>query len=381
MTAYDTAKLVEMFRHRTMKKDLYRQLVLPLFFKLEPELAHHVAMDGLRFAGHLPFGRQALAAVFDRPDPRLESKVCGLHFPNPIGMAAGYDKNAQAIRELGALGFGHIEVGTVTPKPQVGNTFPRIFRLIDDDGVINRMGFPNQGADKLEPRLKKVFRHPGRARVGVNIGKQRETPLEEAAEDYCILIRRFHNLADFLAINVSSPNTPNLRKLQARHALQPLLREMALERQRVCPDKPWFLKIAPDLTEEELEDILDVAQAAGISGIIATNTTLSRQGLVTPGRVCKEAGGMSGPALQRQSTEIIRTIYRLTAGKLPIIGVGGVNSVESALEKIQAGASLVQVYTGLIYEGPGLVRTINQGLVRYMDQAGVNSISELVGTA
>jgi len=359
---------------------LYHRFVLPLFFKSEPETAHQIVMRGLKLAGRIPFGLRCLASLFDYHDPRLETTVLGLRFRNPIGLAAGYDKNAVAVRELAALGFGHLEVGTVTPLPQPGNPRPRIFRLPEDGAVINRMGFPNDGADKLLARLKPARSRGVNTRVGVNIGKQRDTPLELAVEDYGRLLRQFHPYADFIAINVSSPNTPGLRELQAKSALEELLGALAQLRNEVCPDTPLLVKIAPDLTFAEIDDALDVILSCGLGGIIATNTTLSREGLASQRPAVAEEGGLSGAPLRQRATEIIRYIYRVTAGSLPIIGVGGVDSVEAALEKIAAGASLVQVYTGMIYQGPGLVRAINRGLAQRMGELGVDSVAELVGS-
>ena len=357
---------------------LYNAMLRPLFFRLDPETAHHVALQGLRLAARLPLGLRALAALYEHSDPRLEVELFGLRFPNPIGLAAGYDKDAQATRELAALGFGHIEVGTVTPLPQPGNPRPRITRYPGEGAIINRMGFPNEGVERIVARLERMHAQGARVPVGVNIGKGVDTPLDAAVTDYGDLLRRVHPQADFITVNISSPNTPGLRDLQAKSDLQELLGALSSMWRSVCPAVPLLVKIAPDLTYSEIDDLLDVMMSFGMSGVIATNSSTGRWGL--PYRAARqEKGGMSGPPLRARSTEIIRHIYRETAGSLPIIGVGGVDSVEGALEKIQAGASLVQVYTGLIYRGPSLLRSINQGLVRKLRELGVANLAELVG--
>jgi dihydroorotate dehydrogenase len=359
---------------------LYDRALLPLIFNLSPEQAHRAAFRALQMAGRLPHGREMLARHYAHCDERLVTEVLGLRFHNPVGLAAGYDKDALVVPELAALGFGHLEVGTVTPLPQAGNPQPRIFRLTADDAIINRMGFPNDGAEAIHARLQDAVTRPLSVRIGVNIGKGRNTPLEAAVDDYRQLLARFHPLADFIAVNVSSPNTPGLRKLQARTTLQALLGDLAAERDHLHPGLPMLVKIAPDLSDGEIDDVLDAVLASGFDGIIATNTTVSRDHL-RPSQHATQEGGLSGPPLRRRATEVIRTVYRRTSGQLPIIGVGGIDGTQTALEKIQAGASLVQIYTGLIYQGPGLVRRINRGLSRWMDRLGVKSATELVGTA
>jgi dihydroorotate dehydrogenase len=358
---------------------LYERVVRPLFFRLEPETAHRLAMVGLRLAGRIPRGTRVLDVFFDYSDSRLEIDVLGLHFPNPVGLAAGYDKNSVAVRELAALGFGHLEVGTVTPLPQPGNPTPRVFRLPEDQAVINRMGFPNEGVESILPRLKRARRHQLQVPLGVNIGKGRDTPLDTAGEDYCRLFECVHPYADFVVVNVSSPNTLGLRELQARSTLRALLGELTELRRSLCPDIPLLVKIAPDLTWSEIDGVLEVVSSCGIGGIVATNTTVGRGGLVCRRSARLEKGGLSGVPLRQRSTEIIRYVHQQTAGALPIIGVGGVDSAQSALEKIQAGASLVQVYTGLVFRGPGLVRAINRGIAQKMAELGVTSLGELVG--
>jgi dihydroorotate dehydrogenase len=370
---------------------MYR-LIRPILFKLDPERAHNLTLHLLT----LPIG-PILSALFDFSDPRLAVTTFGLNFRNPVGLAAGYDKNGIALRGLAALGFGHIEAGTVTRNPQPGNVRPRIFRLTSDEALVNRMGFPNDGVDSL---IRKGVQMNAPTRIGINIGKSKSTPLERAADDYCALLTHAAPQADYVAINVSSPNTPGLRQLQTKTFVADLLKQIAdtrstlsgTARPSTSPQRgfaqdarrvvegsrhiPILIKIAPDLSWPELDDILDAVTAHGLDGIIATNTTLSRDGLRAPQPLRDETGGLSGQPLRARSTEIVRHIYRHTEGKLPIIGVGGINNAEAALEKIRAGATLVQVYTGLIYEGPGLVRAINQGLVA----TGAERIADLIGT-
>ncbi len=360
---------------------LYSQLALPLIFRLEPERAHSIAMGGLMLAGKVPLGLRWLSACLNYHDARLETEVLGMSCRNPVGLAAGYDKDATAVLELAAMGFGHIEVGTVSPLPQAGNPFPRIFRLPEDQAVINRMGFPNGGAEAMLARLRRARERGVRTPVGVSIGKGRDTPLESAVGDYSRLLWELHPYADYFAINVSSPNTPGLCGLQAKVALLQLLGELAQVREAACPGTPLLVKIAPDLSFREVDDVLDVIISCGIDGVIATNTTVGRDGLNGRRSLWSMSGGLSGAPLRGTATEIIRHIYRQTQGCLPIVGVGGVNSANTALEKIRAGASLVQVYTGLIYQGPGLVKLINRGLARKLDEFGVSNLAQLVGTS
>jgi dihydroorotate dehydrogenase len=346
-------------------------LIRPVLFKLDPEQAHHIILRLL----HLPIA-PLLSILFNYSNPRLAVSAFGLTFANPVGLAAGYDKNGSALRGLAALGFGHLEVGTVTRQRQPGNPRPRLFRLPEDQALINRMGFPNDGAQKLMDRRA----WSGLAsRVGINIGKSKDTLLEQAAEDYCALLRQVAPRADYIAINVSSPNTPGLRQLQTKTFLADLLSQIAAARKQISnlksqnPKPPVLIKIAPDLSNPELDDILDATLAHGFDGVIATNTTLSRVGLRSAARA--EVGGLSGQPARHRSTEMIRYIYKHTGGQLPIIGVGGINSAAAALEKIRAGATLIQIYTGLVYEGPGLVKAINRGLAA----SGARDLKELVG--
>ena len=325
-----------------------------LLFRLDPETAHRLTLRLVRLAGMLPPVRGMMRAWFRGPAAPVQA--FGLTFANPLGLAAGYDKDGLGWRGLAALGFGHIEVGTVTPHPQPGNPRPRLFRLIDERAVINRMGFPGMGAEFVARQLH--GRRPPGLVLGVNLGKNKDTPLEDAARDYLSLVQTFAPLADYLAINVSSPNTEGLRRLQARDALQELLSALAeqrrLEVQRLGRPVPLLVKLAPDLTDPELDDALDVLLSTGMDGAIATNTTLGREGLHTP--LAAESGGLSGAPLRGLSTEMVRKIAARTQGRLPVIGVGGAASAQDVREKLEAGACLVQLYTALIYEGPGLVK-------------------------
>lgn len=342
-------------------------LLRSLLFCLDPEQVHGLTLGLLRFAGNFPITYHLLRAMFQVDDPRLEVEVFGVRFKNPVGLAAGYDKNGVAVRGLSCLGFGHIEIGTITRYAQPGNPRPRIHRVPEAHALINSMGFPNAGVDALRvPR--------DMTRIGINIGKSQQTPLEQAAQDYCALLERVHTQADYIALNVSSPNTPGLRALQARRAIEDLLRAVTAVRDRLEPRAPLLVKISPDLTESELDDILAAVTACGVDGVIATNTTLSRAGLREYDDV---SGGLSGAPLRARSTEIIRYLARQTAGKLPIIGVGGVAAANDALEKIRAGASLVQIYTGLVYAGPALIRAINCGLVQACQREGVSNVAHL----
>jgi dihydroorotate dehydrogenase len=336
--------------------------IRPLLFRLDPEGVHKLTLRILALAGVLPPVRAWLRRVFSLERPDLKVRVFGLDFPNPVGMAAGYDKDGLAIHGLACLGFGHLELGTVTPRPQVGNPRPRIFRLPEDRALINRMGFPNAGSETL---LRKM-RH-GRLPdviLGVNIGKGVDTPLDKASEDYLFLLRIFYPVADYIAVNVSSPNTIGLRRLQAREYLEDLLADLSSARSELeVPEGrrvPILIKLAPDLNEGELEEAIGVVQGAGMDGVIVTNTSVDRSGLVSSHR--EEIGGLSGAPLGERSTEIVRVIYQLTGGEIPIIGVGGIFSAEDAREKLEAGATLIQVYTGLVYRGPGLIREILKGL-------------------
>jgi dihydroorotate dehydrogenase len=337
-----------------------------LLFLLDPEHAHQLTLRLVHLAGILPPVQYLLRRMFSYSSTDLKVSVFGLDFPNPLGLAAGYDKDGLGMHGLSCLGFGHIEVGTVTPLPQTGNPSPRIFRLPGDQALINRMGFPNDGADALVDRLRR--RRPKDVILGINIGKGSSTPLEDAAKDYLILMKTFYSYADYLVVNVSSPNTIGLRRLQAREHLEGLLKVLVEERESQPYAQnhrvPILIKLAPDLSDVELEDAIYVILESGLDGVIATNTTIAREGLQSP--LQAEIGGLSGLPLRTRAKEVVLKICQLTEGKLPIIGVGGIFGPRDAKELIRAGASLIQIYTGLVYRGPGLVREILTHLAKDM---------------
>jgi dihydroorotate dehydrogenase len=362
---------------------LYRSILRPVLFRLPPETAHELALRTVKLAFGVKWVRRRAARRFGSTAGG-ELRRFGLTFRNPVGLAAGFDKNGTAAEGLAALGFGFIETGTVTHQAQPGNARPRLFRLPLDRALINRQGFNNHGAARLAARLAA---HRPDCVLGINIGKSRSVPVEEAVEDYLASFELVHAHADYIVVNVSSPNTPNLRELQQADALFALLdalqrrnRELAQRRERQEP-VPLLVKIAPDLGAQDLEAIVEVAERAGLDGIIATNTTISRAGLRTPAERVAACGpgGLSGAPLRERSTEMIASLYRLTHGKLAIIGVGGIFSAADAWEKICAGASLVQLYTGFIYEGVGVVREINDGLQELITHSGFRSLDEAVG--
>jgi dihydroorotate dehydrogenase len=335
---------------------MYPRLVKPLLFHLEPERAHSLTLSAVHWTGRLSPAAGLVKAFFRAPDAPLQA--FGLKFINPVGLAAGYDKDGLGWRGLACLGFGHIEVGTVTLRPQAGNPKPRVFRLVEERGLINRMGFPGQGAQAVAARL--AGPRPAGLVLGVNLGKNKDTPLEEASQDYLELMDIFLPLADYLAINVSSPNTVGLRRLQGRDALEKLLSALVDRRATWLASAgkhvPLLVKLSPDLDDAELDDALEVMLRLGIEGVIATNTTLSRQGIISS--QASQAGGLSGAPLRERSTYVVREICRRTGGRLSVIGCGGIENAHHAREKLDAGALLVQVYTGLIYTGPGLVKEI-----------------------
>ncbi|AFZ68898.1 quinone-dependent dihydroorotate dehydrogenase [Deinococcus peraridilitoris] len=358
----------------------YRRLLKPLLFRLDAENAHHLTLRGLSSAQRLSAGRALLAALYAVPaSKRLESHLWDLRFPSPVGLAAGLDKNAQAVDALSRIGLGFLEVGTVTPRPQAGNERPRLFRLPEDKALINRMGFNNEGAQAMARRLAAFVCHP--VPVGVNIGKNKDTPNEQAAEDYRECLRELYAYGDFFVVNVSSPNTPGLRSLQGGGELLGLLRavlqEADVQRVRQLQHKPVLVKIAPDLDDDALQTTVNAVRAAGVQGIIVSNTTLSREGLSSPHR--QQAGGLSGQPLRERSTALVRRVYALTQGALPIVASGGVFSAQDAYEKIRAGASLVEIYTALIYEGPEVLRSINEGLEALLQRNGFDNVAQAVG--
>ena len=343
---------------------MYKQIIRPLLFRFDPEKVHHWSFSGIRILFSLGLG-PIIRKMYTIRDPRLEREVFGLKFPNPVGLAAGFDKDARLFRELAGFGFGFIEIGTLTPKPQPGNPKKRLFRLKADQAIINRMGFNNGGVKQAVERLKV----PHKVLIGGNIGKNKITPNDEAQSDYLFCLRELYPYVDYFVVNVSSPNTPGLRELQEKEPLTHLLKVLKdsggqLAKEAGEREKPLLLKIAPDLNESQLTDIVEIIRETGIDGVIATNTTIEREGLRTDKELREQAGGLSGKPLRDRSTEVIRFLAKQSGGAFPIIGVGGIHSPEDALEKIEAGASLVQLWTGFIYEGPGLVRRINQAVLK-----------------
>ncbi|SEM70688.1 quinone-dependent dihydroorotate dehydrogenase [Paenibacillus sp. OV219] len=360
---------------------LYTKLAKPYFFRMDAEKAHHMVIDGLHTASGVP-GIPALMRTMYGVEKAKELAIdlFGLHFAHPIGLAAGLDKNAKAVDMFANIGFGFAEVGTVTPKGQAGNDLPRLFRLPSDEALINRMGFNNDGADAMAERLAKDTKR--RIPIAVNIGKNKTTPNELAHEDYRTCLQKLYTYGDFFVVNISSPNTPDLRALQhgdeLRLLLQTVMDEMNVQAKRAgAARKPVLVKIAPDMSNEQLAYTVDTIVASGVNGIIATNTTISRDGLQHPN--AKETGGLSGKPVKERSTEVIREVYRQTSGKLPIIGSGGIFTAADAYDKIRAGASLVEIYTALIYKGPELLREIAGGLKDALRKDGFKSISEAIG--
>ncbi len=339
------------------------KLVKPIFFSMNPEQAHHVVTGGLKTFTKIWGAKSLLRSIYSVNDPRLAREVFGLTFKNPVGLAAGFDKNAEYIDDMAKFGFGFIEIGTVTPRPQPGNDKPRMFRLVSDEALINRMGFNNQGADVAAGRLRYLKNKEG-VIIGGNIGKNKITPNEEAVNDYIYCFHALYDYVDYFVVNVSSPNTPGLRDLQEKEPLMHILHTLQeLNRAKPQP-KPILLKIAPDLTDNQLDDIIEIVTATQIAGVIATNTTISREGLRSDARLVNEAGGVSGKPLAARSTEVIRYLSDKSNMAFPIIGVGGIHTAEDAIEKLNAGASLIQLYTGFIYEGPGLIGDICKAILK-----------------
>lgn len=328
---------------------------------MTPERAHYTAMGMLRFAVRIPGMEFLLKRYFNSSAENGAVEVCGLKFHNRVGLAAGFDKDARWLRELNVLGFGHVEIGTLTPKPQAGNPKPRLFRLPSDSGVINRMGFNNGGVHDAVERLKK---RPKGLIVGGNIGKNKVTPNENAVDDYLICFEALHPYVDYFTVNVSSPNTPGLRELQDKKPLSKILSAVVEANKSKDVQRPIFLKIAPDMENGQLDDIVEIVQTVGVDGVIATNTTISREGLITQPSVVESigAGGLSGNPVRKRSTEVVRYLCDKSNGAFPVIGVGGIDGVEAAREKLDAGASLVQIYSCMIYKGPGLASQITTGL-------------------
>jgi dihydroorotate dehydrogenase len=340
---------------------MYKSLIRPLLFLIDPEKIHHIVFNVLLLNGKIPGFKWLLSSLFMKEDPRYEKEIFGIRFKNRVGLAAGFDKDARLIDEMSCMGFGFIEIGTLTPKPQPGNEKLRLFRLPKDQALINRMGFNNEGVLMAVERLKK---RKSSVIVGGNIGKNKSTPNETALEDYAYCFEALYPYVDYFVVNVSSPNTPGLRELQEKEPLRKLLsyvKELSLSKPK---QKPVLLKIAPDLTKEQLNDVIEILKATRTDGVIATNTTISREGLTTEKAVLNEIGngGLSGKPLAARSTEVIRYLRSNLGPHYPIIGVGGILTPNDAVEKIRAGADLIQLYTGFIYEGPGVVKRINKAI-------------------
>ena len=339
---------------------MYYKLVRPILFLFDPEKVHYFSFFMIKVLSAIPGVSLVIRSLYQLKHPSLEREVFGLKFPNPVGLAAGFDKNAVLYKQLSNFGFGFIEIGTLTPKAQPGNPKKRLFRLLEDQAIINRMGFNNEGVDDAVKRLKKN----SNILIGGNIGKNKITPNEEAVNDYIYCFNALFDVVDYFVVNVSSPNTPNLRALQDKEPLTHLLATLKELNDKKEHSKPILLKIAPDLTNEQLIDIVDIVTTVKIDGVIATNTTLERSNLASSPEVTAEAGGLSGKPLSKRSTEVIRFLVKESNNAFPIIGVGGIHSPEDALEKLDAGAALIQLYTGFVYEGPAAVRNINRAILK-----------------
>ena len=342
---------------------MYKSLLRPLLFRVGPETIHTISYSAIKTAYRLPLAQKIGEQVFCLKHPKLERQVFGLNFPNPVGLAAGFDKNAVLVDEFAQFGFGFIEIGTVTPRPQPGNDKPRLFRLPADQALINRMGFNNQGVEVAAARLKN---RKSNIIIGGNIGKNKITPNEDALRDYQYCFDKLYEVVDYFVVNVSSPNTPDLRALQDKEPLRHLLQALQAQNAAKPKRKPLLLKIAPDLNFTQLDDIIQIAEETGLDGIVATNTTISREALHTKTQTLQQigAGGLSGKPLRAHATDIIRYLRQHLPAHIRIIGVGGIMTPEDALEKLEAGADLVQLYTGFIYEGPSLVKRINKLILK-----------------
>jgi dihydroorotate dehydrogenase len=342
---------------------MYKSFLKPYLFKLDPEKAHYLTFDLLKTGLRNGLGRAIFKTAYKYEHPGLERQLFGLTFKNPVGLAAGLDKDAKVFNELGNLGFGFIEIGTLTPKPQPGNDKPRLFRLPKDGAIINRMGFNNEGVDAAVERLRN---RKTKVIIGGNIGKNKVTPNEDAIKDYEYCFNALFDVVDYFVVNVSSPNTPNLRELQDKEPLTALLNHLQKINASKTKRKPLLLKIAPDLSNSQLDDIIAIVADTKIDGIVATNTTIAREPLSYPKAEVDAIGmgGLSGKPLSKRSTEVIAYLKTKSNNAFPVIGVGGIHSAEDALEKIRAGADLIQLYTGFIYEGPGLIKAINKSLIK-----------------
>ena len=336
---------------------MYKLLIRPLLFWFDPEKVHYFTFSIIQFVSNIPGFSSIFRAIYAVEDKRLETEVFGLKFKNPVGLAAGFDKDAVLYKELSNFGFGFIEIGTLTPKAQDGNPKKRLFRLKQDGAIINRMGFNNKGIPAAIEKLKQNKD----VLIGGNIGKNKLTPNENAVDDYVFCFEALFDYVDYFVVNVSSPNTPNLRELQEKEPLTKLLQTLQDLNLARPIQKPIVLKIAPDLTDDQLLDIIDIVNTTKIAGVIATNTTISREGLQSENKA--EVGGLSGKPLTLRSTEVIRFLSQKSNKSFPIIGVGGIHSAQDAIDKLEAGASLIQLYTGFIYEGPALVKAINKKIL------------------
>ncbi|HYF67150.1 MAG TPA: quinone-dependent dihydroorotate dehydrogenase [Ohtaekwangia sp.] len=342
---------------------MYKRFIRPFLFLIDPERVHHFVFSILHIKSKVPGFRRLIQGMFQLKHASLQRNIFGLTFPNPVGLAAGFDKDARLIDGLACFGFGFIEIGTLTPKPQPGNEKPRLFRLPHDLALINRMGFNNEGVLAAVSRLKK---RTSPVIIGGNIGKNKVTPNESALDDYAFCFEALYQYVDYFVINVSSPNTPGLRALQEKEPLRKLLDYVVQLSKQKEKYKPVLLKIAPDLTTDQLNDVIEILKATHTDGVIATNTTISRAGLKTPSEIVTAIGngGLSGKPLRDMSTQVIRYLRQQLGKDYPIIAVGGIMTKEDALEKLEAGADLIQLYTGFIYEGPGLIKEINQALIK-----------------
>ena len=343
---------------------MYKLIIKPIFFCFSPEKIHHLVFSGIKIFNNLPLIKGLIRSTFIVKNPKLERTVFGLKFSNPVGLAAGFDKDAKLFNELADYGFGFIEIGTLTPKGQSGNPKPRLFRLKEDNALINRMGFNNEGVKSAVERLKK---RKTNIIIGGNLGKNKSTDNDHADEDYLIVFRELFDLVDYFVVNVSCPNMGNLTELQEKEPLKRLLKKVMDENKKQVVQKPVLLKIAPDLSEIELDDVIDIIKELSLDGVVAANTSVNRTGLKTSKDKLEEIGfpgGLSGAPVKDRSTAVIKYLYSKLGDQYPIIGVGGIHSEKDALEKIDAGAKLVQIYTGFIYEGPGLVKRINKALIQ-----------------
>jgi dihydroorotate dehydrogenase len=360
---------------------MYKSLLRPLLFRLDPELAHEITVEWLSRAGRFSVTKSLLNQLYGSRVPELPVELMGIHFPGPVGLAAGLDKEARCISALSALGFGHLELGTVTPKPQSGNPKPRMFRIPEHQAIVNRMGFNSGG---IKPFLENIARTEKTVPLGINLGKNAITPIEHAAEDYITGLKQLYLYADYFTINISSPNTKNLRDLQSEDALDALLDRLMTMRQELADEfsrtVPVAVKIAPDIDNVTIPSLAGLLVQHGIDAVIATNTTIDHSA-IAGSQYADEDGGMSGAPLKHRANEVVKLLYKELAGKVPVIGVGGIFSSEDAWQRLLAGAEMVQIYTGLIYHGPGIIGEIVSGLAQRVEQSGASTLQEAVRQA